>query len=76
MDVHNLITMLDADLTVAADVDYGDLAFDQIKVADIVVINETDMVAPKSSTELRKRVDEFVPQARIFDTCSASSRSS
>ena len=68
MDVRNLITMLDADLTVAADVDYGILPFDQIKVADIVVINKTDMVAPKSLAELRKRVKQFVPQARILET--------
>jgi G3E family GTPase len=68
VDVRNLITMLDADLTVAADAGYGDLAFAQIKVADIVVINKTDLVAPKALAELRKRVVQFVPQARILET--------
>jgi G3E family GTPase len=35
VDVHNMISILDADLTVDPNAGYGDLAFDQIKVADI-----------------------------------------
>src|SRR6266567_1678545 len=57
VDVHNMISVLDADLTVNPNAGYGDLAFDQIKIADIVVINKTDLIAPTQLAVLRLRVE-------------------
>jgi G3E family GTPase len=68
VDVHNMISVLDADLTVDPNASYGDLAFDQIKTADIVVINKTDLIMPRQLATLRQRVEAFVPRARILET--------
>ena len=54
VDMHHMISMLDADLTVDPNAGYGDLAFDQIKTADMVVINKTDT---KNAEEIAQVVD-------------------
>src|SRR5262249_28590216 len=40
----------------------------QIKTADIVVINKTDLVIPDQLAALRARVEVIVPRARIWET--------
>ena len=66
--VHNMISLIDADLTVDPDAGYGDLALDQIRIADIVVINKTDLVALRQLAQLRARVETIAPRARIWET--------
>jgi G3E family GTPase len=68
VDVHHMISVLDADLTVDPAGSYGDLAFDQIKVADIVVINKTDLIARGQLAALRQRVETLAPRARVLET--------
>lgn len=68
VDLRSMIAMLDADLTVDPDAGYGDLAFDQIKTADIVVINKTDLVLPRQLAALRARVEAVASRARIWET--------
>jgi G3E family GTPase len=68
VDVHNMISMLDADLTVDPNAGYGDLAFDQIKVADIIVINKTDLITPRQLAVLRRQVETLAPRARVWET--------
>src|SRR5260370_2688199 len=68
VDVHNMISLIDADLTVDPDAGYGDLAFDQIRTADIVVINKTDVVTLRQLAQLRARVETIAPRARIWET--------
>jgi G3E family GTPase len=68
VDLHNMISILDADLTVDANAGYGDLAFDQIKVADIVLINKTDLITPRQLAALRQRVETLAPSARVWET--------
>ncbi|GAB5376361.1 MAG: zinc metallochaperone GTPase ZigA [Acuticoccus sp.] len=65
VDVASLITMLDADLVLDDDAHYGDLAFDQIAVADLVVINKIDLVSPQKVAALTARVEQVVPRARV-----------
>jgi G3E family GTPase len=68
VDVRHLISILDADLTVDPTASYGDLALDQIKTADIVVINKTDLVTSCQLAELRTRVATIAPRAHIWET--------
>ena len=68
VDVQHMISMLDADLTVDPKAGYGDLAFDQIKTADIIVINKIDLVAPRQLAELRRRVATIAPRVRTWET--------
>ena len=68
VDVHNMIAVLDADLVVDEDAGYGDLAFEQISVSDIIVINKTDLVAAQQLGTLKKKVEALVPRASIWET--------
>jgi len=67
-EVQNIITLLDADQAVDGAKTYADLAFAQIAVADIVVVNKTDLVDPRQVEELRTKIEAIVPRARIFET--------
>jgi len=67
-DVHNMIMVVDADLVLDESAGYGDLAFDQIKIADVVVVNKTDLVPPRRLAGLKRRIEAIVPGARIWET--------
>ncbi len=66
VDVVGLITMLDAELAAAQDTAYGTLAYDQIAVADLVVINKVDLVPRPALAALTARVEAMVPRARVI----------
>jgi G3E family GTPase len=68
VELQTLVSVLDADLVVDERAQYGDLAFDQIERADLVVINKTDLVAPQRLARLRERVEAIVPRARLWET--------
>jgi G3E family GTPase len=68
VDVHNMIMVVDADLVLDESAGYGDLAFDQIKIADTVVVNKTDLVPPRQLAGLKQRIEAIVPGARIWET--------
>ena len=68
VDVQNMITVLDADLVIDDQADYTDLAYSQIAVADLVVINKTDLVSPQRLEAVRKKVAGIVPRACILET--------
>jgi len=68
VDVQNMTTVLDADLVIDDQADYTDLAYSQIAVADLVVINKTDLVSPKRLEAVRKKVADIVPRACILET--------
>jgi len=68
VDVQNMITVLDADLVIDDQADYTDLAYSQIAVADLVVINKTDLVSPKRLEAVREKVAAIVPRACILET--------
>lgn len=65
VDVVGLITLLDAELAASEDTAYGTLAYDQITTADLVVINKTDLVAPKTLMALIEKVRSLAGRARI-----------
>ena len=68
VDVQNMITVVDAELVVDDTAGFGDLAFDQVKVADMVVVNKTDLVPPRQLADLTRRIEQIVPRARIWET--------
>jgi G3E family GTPase len=68
VDVQNMITVLDADLVIDDQAGYTDLAYSQIAVADLVVINKTDLASPQQLKAVRKKVADIVPRACIFET--------
>jgi G3E family GTPase len=68
VEVQNMITLLDADLKIEEKADYTDLAYSQIAVADLVVINKTDLVTPQRLEAVRQKVEAIVPGARIWET--------
>jgi G3E family GTPase len=68
VETQNMITLLDADLGIDDQAGYTDLAFSQIAVADLVVINKTDLVSPRQIEVVRQKVEAIVPRARILET--------
>jgi G3E family GTPase len=68
VDVQNMIAVLDSELVVEDTAGFGDLAFDQIKIADMVVVNKTDLVSSQQLTDLTRRIEQIVPGARIWET--------
>jgi len=68
VEVQNMITLLDADLVIDDQADYSDLAYAQVAVADLVVINKTDLVSPRQIEAVRQKVKAIVPRARILET--------
>lgn len=63
-----LISVLDADLVIDHQAEYHDLAFEQIRLADLVVINKTDLVSATQLSELKKRVEAIAARSRIWET--------
>ena len=68
VEVQNMIALLDADLVIDDQADYTDLAYSQIAVADLVVINKTDLASPRQIEDVRQKVEAIVPRARILET--------
>ena len=68
VEAQNMITMLDADLVIDDQADYTDIAYSQIAVADLVVINKTDLVSPQQIVAVKQKVKAIVPRARILET--------
>ena len=65
VETHNMITILDADLVIDDQADYTDIAYSQIAVADLVVINKTDLVSPRQIEEVWKKAEAIIACARI-----------
>ena len=68
VDVQSLVTLLDADQAIGEASTYADIAYAQIALADIVVVNKIDLVDHDKLIELRRTVERIVPQARIWQT--------
>jgi G3E family GTPase len=68
VELRNIITVLDADLAIDEEADYRALAMDQIAIADLVVVNKTDLVAPRQLSVLRQQIEAIAPRSRIWET--------
>jgi len=67
-EVQGLISVLDADLVWDEEAEYRDLAIDQIRYADLVVLNKTDLVTPKRLGVARQGVEGIAERSRIWET--------
>jgi G3E family GTPase len=67
VEVDAIISVLDADLSSIPD-DYQALARSQVEVADIVVLNKTDLVSAEQLAAMRQYVKRAVPRARLLET--------
>jgi G3E family GTPase len=67
-ELRNIISVLDAELTTGEPAEYRALAMDQIAVADLVVVNKTDLVASGELSALRRRIEAIAPRSRIWET--------
>lgn len=67
-EVQSIIVVLDADLALDEASEYRDLAMDHIRIADLVVINKTDLVNPKRLATLKRKVEAIAARSRIWET--------
>jgi G3E family GTPase len=72
-EVQSIIVVLDADLALDKNLgdeaaEYHDLAMDHIRIADLVVINKTDLVNPKRLATLKRKVEAIAARSRIWET--------
>jgi G3E family GTPase len=67
-DVQGLISVLDADLMGDVEAENRDLAIDQIKYADLVVLNKTDLVTTEQLVAVRREVKSIAERSRIWET--------
>ena len=68
VEVRNIISVLDADLAIDDQAQYRTLAMDQIAVADLVVVNKTDLVTLEQLLVLRRQIEMIAPRARVWET--------
>jgi G3E family GTPase len=67
-EVQGLISVLDADLMWDEEAEYRDLAIDQVKYADLVVLNKTDLVTEERLAAMRREVEGIAERSRIWET--------
>ncbi|MGH1383658.1 CobW family GTP-binding protein [Kordia sp.] len=67
VEVQSIISVVDADQTLALQNEFLELAIRQIKVADVIVINKVDLASARKKTELTAFIKEKVPNARIIE---------
>lgn len=68
VEVRNIISVLDADLAIGAETEYRARAMEQIAVADLVVVNKTDLVAREQLSVLRTQIEAIAPRSRVWET--------
>ena len=65
--VDSIVTVVDAEGFFPLEDCYQRLALAQLRAADIVVVNKSDLVEPADLTELRSFITNLEPQARILE---------
>ena len=68
VDLQGIISVVDAELVMDENAEYADVAVDQIRYADLVVINKTDLVEPLQLAELKGRIEAIAERSRIWET--------
>ena len=63
-----IIVVLDAMLGFDVEAEYHAVAMDHIRIADLVVINKTDLVTPQQLSDLKQKVESIAGLSRIWET--------
>jgi G3E family GTPase len=66
--VDSIVTVIDAEQLCTLDDEYSQLAYAQIAVADIIVLNKVDITPPDMLAQLKEDIGKFIPSARIYET--------
>ncbi len=66
--VDSILTIVDSEQLFTLDDDYLQVAMGQIDVADIVVLNKVDRVAPEKLAELKDKIAAMIPDVRLLET--------
>lgn len=66
--IDSILTVVDAEQVRSLEKEYEMLAFNQISIADIVILNKVDLVTPQQLAGVRNWVREIIPNARILET--------
>jgi G3E family GTPase len=70
--VDSIVTVIDAEQLRTLDDEYSQLAFAQIAVADIIILNKVDVTPPDVLVQLKDDIGKFIPSARIYETSFAN----
>jgi G3E family GTPase len=66
--VDSILTIVDSEQLFTMDDDYLQVAMGQIDVADIVVLNKVDRVAPEQLAEVKAKIANLIPDVRLLET--------
>ena len=66
--VDSILTIVDSEQLFTLDDDYLQVAMGQIEVADIVLLNKVDRVAPEKLAELKDKIANMIPDVRLLET--------
>jgi G3E family GTPase len=66
--IDSILSVIDAEQFRAIDPQYEVLAFNQVGIADILIVNKVDLVSAAELAHLRAYVADVAPRARVFET--------
>lgn len=70
-EVQTILALVDAEGFLELDFDAGELAIDQAAVADLVLLNKTDLAGEDTSREVARVLKEAIPHIRLIETVRA-----
>jgi G3E family GTPase len=65
MEIFKILTVLDADLWEAREV-FGPVFYNQLKMADLILLNKIDLVDNEKVTHFLKEIHEVIPDSRVI----------
>lgn len=68
VDVDGILSLVDASEFLGLAGDHGELAARQVRVADLLLVNKTDLAAPEQVVRLRAHLRREAPRARVLET--------
>ena len=66
--VDSILTVVDSEQLFTLDDDYMQVAMGQIDVADIVILNKVDRLAPEKLAEVKDKIAAMIPDVRLLET--------
>lgn len=66
--IDGVLTVIDAEQFLSLSSQQKILAQQQVKAGDIIILNKVDLVGTAELDAIRQWIQDFVPQARIFET--------
>jgi G3E family GTPase len=67
MDLKKTVTVLDADFWEAREA-FGPLFYNQLEMADLILLNKIDLMAPEKIPEFLDQIHEVIPDSQVVPT--------